>query len=60
MNIWTDMCMRWRVRVLNITAPISDFAGRVSLDSMHCMLPLINVYDRAIFPADRAELSDEA
>jgi Uma2 family endonuclease len=43
-----------------LTASISDLAGRVSLDSMHCTLPLINVYDRVIFPADIAELSDEA
>ena len=43
-----------------LAASVSDLSGSVSLASIQCTLPLTNVYDRIVFPAEVQELSDEA
>ena len=43
-----------------LAASVSDLSGSVSLASIQCTLPLTNVYDRIVFPAEVQEHSDEA
>ena len=42
-----------------LAASVSDLSGSVSLASIQCTLPLTNVYDRVVFPAEVQEHSDE-
>ncbi len=43
-----------------LAASVSDLSSSVSLASIQCTLPLTNVYDRIVFPAEVQEHSDEA
>lgn len=43
-----------------LAASVSNLSGSVSLASIQCTLPLTNVYDRVVFPAEVQEPSDEA
>ena len=43
-----------------LAASVSDLSGSVSLASIHCTLPLTNVYARVVFPAEFPEHSSEA